>query len=85
MLDFVFNGFFENILLNENCWGWRDGSGLKALAVLPKNPGSIPSTLIVAHNCSSSFAVSLSCREREEEGMKMQTCRQDTNALKITN
>jgi hypothetical protein len=30
---------------------WRDGSAVKALAALPENWGSIPSTHIAAHNC----------------------------------
>jgi hypothetical protein len=30
--------------------GWRDGQWLRALAALPEDPGSIPSTNMVAHS-----------------------------------
>lgn len=30
--------------------GWRDGSAVRALATLPEDPGSVPSTHTVTHN-----------------------------------
>lgn len=35
--------------------GWRDGQGLRALAVLAENPGLVPSTNMVAHTSSCNY------------------------------
>lgn len=35
-------------------WGWRDANQLRALAVLPKDLGLIPSTYVAVQNCDSS-------------------------------
>ena len=35
----------------KNKQGWGDCSVVRALAVLPKDQGSIPSTRMAAHNC----------------------------------
>jgi hypothetical protein len=32
-------------------WGWRDGSALRALITIIKDPGSVPSTHMAVHNC----------------------------------
>ena len=31
-------------------WGWRDGSGVKNIAVLPENLGLVPDIHMIAHN-----------------------------------
>ena len=55
--------------------GLRDGSVVRALAALPKDPSSIPSTQMAAHCCNSSY--------RELTFSHRHTCQQNTGAHRI--
>jgi hypothetical protein len=45
----VYNSVLPRRCLKLIFMGWKEGSAVRALAALPEDPGSIPSTYMAAH------------------------------------